>query len=101
MEELFRGFLLRGFSLFGNLQPAAAQLSTARERSHITPMDEAPGLGSLWGGGGSGGKGGCMQLLRSYYSALSTGRPIDGQTSQNLIIYWVLRGLPVDRCARR
>ncbi len=36
-----------------------------------------------------------------YYGALSTDRPIDGQTPQNLENYRVLRGLPVDRAARR
>ncbi len=36
-----------------------------------------------------------------YYGARSTGRPIDGQTSQNVVNYRVLCGLPVDRPARR
>ncbi len=45
----------------------------------------------------------CLEaLLRSieYYGALSTGRPIDGQSPQNFVNYMVLRGLPVDRSAR-
>jgi hypothetical protein len=37
----------------------------------------------------------------SYYGTVSTGRPIDGQAPQNLVIYTVLRGLPVGRSARR
>ncbi len=37
----------------------------------------------------------------TYYGALLTGRPIDGQNPQHQVNYRVLRGLPADRLARR